>query len=121
MTPADPTSAPRRDHYSYAHYADQSVAEGFDALRFSGDVGRFLLEEQAALLHHALEPSPARRVLDKFAAERGFHRRQLFAGPYQVGRGTAPQEQSDSLDQDGFARARFAGEDVERLFKLDGY
>src|SRR5690606_2077861 len=64
MTPSDPVPAPKRDHYSYAHYANPAVAEGFDALRFSGDVGRFLLEEQARLLEAALDPSPARRILD---------------------------------------------------------
>lgn len=64
MSDAGPQHAPRRDHYSYAHYADTSVAEGFDALRFSGDVGRFLLEEQAGLLREALTPSPARHILD---------------------------------------------------------
>lgn len=61
------TEAPRpteRDHYSYAHYADQQVAEGFDALRFSGDVGRFLLESQAALLAQALAPLQGQRIVD---------------------------------------------------------
>jgi ubiquinone/menaquinone biosynthesis C-methylase UbiE len=55
---------PSREHYSYAHYANQQVAEGFDALRFSGDVGRFLLEEQAALLTSALQPGPGRHIAD---------------------------------------------------------
>lgn len=62
-TPVEP-SREGRDHYSYTHYADVSVAEGFDALRFSGDVGRFLLEEQAALLADALAPLPGRRIVD---------------------------------------------------------
>jgi len=53
-----------RDHYSYTHYADQSVAEGFDALRFSGDVGRFLLEQQADLMTSALAPLAGRRIAD---------------------------------------------------------
>jgi ubiquinone/menaquinone biosynthesis C-methylase UbiE len=53
-----------RDHYSYTHYADQSVAEGFDALRFSGDVGRYLLEQQASLLASVLAPLPGRPIVD---------------------------------------------------------
>ena len=58
------TAPDGRDHYSYTHYASQSVAEGFDALRFSGDVGRFLLEQQAALMSGALAPLPGRRIAD---------------------------------------------------------
>lgn len=53
-----------RGHYSYTHYANQSVAEGFDALRFSGEVGQFLLEQQAALLAASLAPARGRRVAD---------------------------------------------------------
>lgn len=64
MSSVDRSDERRRDHYSYAHYADKAVAEGFDALRFSGDVGRFLLEEQAALLDKWLEPGPSRTILD---------------------------------------------------------
>jgi len=53
-----------RSHYSYAHYADRDVAEGFDALRFSGPIGRYLLESQERLLTEALAPLDGRRVLD---------------------------------------------------------
>jgi SAM-dependent methyltransferase len=53
-----------RDHYSYTHYANPSVAEGFDALRFSGDVGQFLLEQQASLLATSLAPAAGRRIAD---------------------------------------------------------
>jgi ubiquinone/menaquinone biosynthesis C-methylase UbiE len=53
-----------RDHYSYAHYASRDVAEGFDALRFGGPIGRHLLETQEALLLDALAPLEGRRVLD---------------------------------------------------------
>jgi ubiquinone/menaquinone biosynthesis C-methylase UbiE len=62
----DPASgpAPDRAHYSYRHYADRSVAEGFDALRFSGPVGRHLAEVQEALLIEALAPRPGRSIVD---------------------------------------------------------
>ena len=53
-----------RDHYSYTHYADRSVAERFDALRFGGPIGRFLLERQEQLLRTAIEPLAGRAVLD---------------------------------------------------------
>lgn len=64
MTGTGPGRPDGRDHYSYTHYADTAVAEGFDALRFSGDVGRFLLEQQAMLLADVLAPLPGRRVAD---------------------------------------------------------
>ena len=57
-------SAGRRDHYSYAHYADPAVAEGFDALRFGGPIGGLLLAAQEQLLVDALAPLDGRRVLD---------------------------------------------------------
>lgn len=51
-------------HYSYAHYADATVAEGFDQLRFSGPIGTYLADEQRQLLLEALAPVTGRRVLD---------------------------------------------------------
>ena len=53
-----------RSHYSYSHYASTDVAEGFDALRFSGGIGRMLLETQEAILAEALEPGPGRTLAD---------------------------------------------------------
>ena len=64
MTERASRSEPDRGHYSYTHYADRSVAEGFDALRFSGPVGRHLAETQEALLVDALAPAPGRHVVD---------------------------------------------------------
>jgi ubiquinone/menaquinone biosynthesis C-methylase UbiE len=61
--PGVPPGAARR-HYSYSHYASQSVAEGFDALRFSGPIGRYLLETQAVLLRDALTGAGGMQVLD---------------------------------------------------------
>jgi ubiquinone/menaquinone biosynthesis C-methylase UbiE len=51
-------------HYSYAHYANREVAEGFEALRFGGPIGGYLLEIQRELLLAAIAPAPGRTVLD---------------------------------------------------------
>src|SRR4029450_7406849 len=53
-----------RNHYSYSHYASRDVAEGFDALRFGGPIGRYLLDCQQALLQDALAPGRNRTILD---------------------------------------------------------
>ncbi len=52
------------DHYSYKHYADPTVAEGFDELRFGGPIGRYLLESQESVLLDALAPVAGKRVID---------------------------------------------------------
>ncbi|HUF22849.1 MAG TPA: class I SAM-dependent methyltransferase [Vicinamibacterales bacterium] len=57
-------SAPDRSHYSYSHYANTDVAEGFDALRFGGAIGRMLLESQERILTAALEPGPGKTIAD---------------------------------------------------------
>lgn len=51
-------------HYSYTHYADAKVAEGFDDLRFGGPIGRYLSETQERLLLSALIPLAGQHVLD---------------------------------------------------------
>lgn len=51
-------------HYSYRHYADSGVAEGFDALRFGDGIGQLLLETQEAILIDALQPAPGRTIAD---------------------------------------------------------
>ncbi|MDQ3168815.1 MAG: methyltransferase domain-containing protein, partial [Acidobacteriota bacterium] len=58
MTSPDPS------HYSYSHYANADVAEGFDALRFSGGIGQLLLETQERILLEALQPGPGRSIAD---------------------------------------------------------
>ena len=58
------SGGPGRDHYSYRHYADRGVAEGFDALRFGGPIGEYLLAWQEQVLLDALEPLEGRTVLD---------------------------------------------------------
>ncbi len=52
------------NHYSYTHYASDDVAQGFDALRFSGPIGHHLLDTQQRILLEALNPGPGRRLLD---------------------------------------------------------
>jgi 2-polyprenyl-3-methyl-5-hydroxy-6-metoxy-1,4-benzoquinol methylase len=52
------------DHYSYSHYASRDVASGFDALRFGGPVGRFLLESQEQFLLRALAPLAGKTIAD---------------------------------------------------------
>lgn len=61
---SEPQSDAARNHYSYSHYASRDVAEGFDALRFGGPIGRYLLEYQRTLLLEALAPARGRTVLD---------------------------------------------------------
>jgi SAM-dependent methyltransferase len=58
------STPPDRSHYSYTHYADRGVAEGFDALRFSGPIGELLARTQAELLTGALAPLAAKSILD---------------------------------------------------------
>jgi len=53
-----------RDHYSYAVYADPAMAERFDALRFSGPIGRLIADTQERQIAGFLEPVAGLRVLD---------------------------------------------------------
>lgn len=55
---------PRTDHYSYSVYADPAMAEGFDALRFSGPIGRLIADTQEAQVAAFLQPVEGRRILD---------------------------------------------------------
>jgi SAM-dependent methyltransferase len=68
VTPAGarkPHVASRRDdHYSYALYADPATAEGFDALRFGGPIGRLVAESQEQVIASFLSPIAGLRVLD---------------------------------------------------------
>ncbi len=57
-------SPPPADHYSYTAYADAGMAEAFDALRFSGPIGRLVAEDQEAALARFLAPVAGRVVLD---------------------------------------------------------
>lgn len=55
---------PRAGHYSYSVYADPAMAEAFDALRFSGPIGRLIAEEQEEVIARFLTPVAGRSVLD---------------------------------------------------------
>ncbi len=54
----------KSDHYSYAVYADPAMAERFDAMRFSGPIGRLIAETQEQQIAAFLAPVAGRRVLD---------------------------------------------------------
>jgi ubiquinone/menaquinone biosynthesis C-methylase UbiE len=56
--------AQKPDHYSYAVYADPAMAERFDALRFSGPIGRLIAETQERQIAAFLAPLDGRVVLD---------------------------------------------------------
>ena len=49
-------------HYSVEHYADTDVAEGFDALRFSGPIGELVAEEEARVIKRIRELFPEAHV-----------------------------------------------------------
>ena len=51
-------------HYSYEVYADPAMAEGFDALRFSGPIGRLIADTQERKIAAFLAPLEGRRILD---------------------------------------------------------
>jgi ubiquinone/menaquinone biosynthesis C-methylase UbiE len=52
------------DHYSYSVYADAAMAERFDALRFSGPIGRLIADTQERQIAAFLDPVAGLSVLD---------------------------------------------------------
>lgn len=54
----------KNDHYSYEHYKSETVAEGFDALRFGGPIGEIVQHDQEVLLMAAFGPIQGRTILD---------------------------------------------------------
>ena len=48
-----------------------------------------------------------------------FHRGEIFAGADQVGGSASAQEEAHGFDEHRLAGTRFAGQDIERSFKLD--
>jgi ubiquinone/menaquinone biosynthesis C-methylase UbiE len=61
VTPARPS---RADHYSYSVYADPAMAEAFDAMRFSGPIGRLVAETQERVIASFLAPVAGQTILD---------------------------------------------------------
>jgi ubiquinone/menaquinone biosynthesis C-methylase UbiE len=55
---------PSADHYSYKLYADPSMAEAFDGMRFSGPIGRLVADSQERVMAAFLGPVAGQRVLD---------------------------------------------------------
>lgn len=55
---------PENKHYSYEHYKSDTVAEGFDALRFGGPIGEIVQHTQEVLLMAAFGPIRGRTILD---------------------------------------------------------
>jgi ubiquinone/menaquinone biosynthesis C-methylase UbiE len=51
-------------HYSYEVYADPAMAERFDAMRFSGPIGRLIADTQEQQIAAFLAPVEGRRILD---------------------------------------------------------
>jgi 2-polyprenyl-3-methyl-5-hydroxy-6-metoxy-1,4-benzoquinol methylase len=64
MPPERARAVNQGDHYSYAVYADSAMAERFDAMRFSGPIGRLIAETQEEQIAAFLAPLPGRRILD---------------------------------------------------------
>ncbi len=62
--PELPPSPAGRDHYSYTVYADPAMAETFDRARFSGPIGEWLAETQAAILRDYAGAHGGGNVLD---------------------------------------------------------
>jgi ubiquinone/menaquinone biosynthesis C-methylase UbiE len=52
------------DHYSYRLYAERSMADRFDAMRFSGPIGTLLAESQERVITSFLGPVDGRSILD---------------------------------------------------------
>jgi SAM-dependent methyltransferase len=63
-TPASPPPPGEAEHYSYRVYADPSMADGFETLRFSGPIGSLLAEDQARVLADFLGEVTGLPVLD---------------------------------------------------------
>jgi ubiquinone/menaquinone biosynthesis C-methylase UbiE len=60
----DGAPAPKPDHYSYTVYADPAMAERFEAMRFSGPIGRLIAETQEQQIAAFLGSLKGQRILD---------------------------------------------------------
>ena len=56
-----------------------------------------------------------------FGFEDRFDGREIFAGANEVLRRATTEQEPDGFDEDRFARAGLTCQDVERVFKIDGY
>jgi SAM-dependent methyltransferase len=52
------------EHYSYRLYAERSMADRFDAMRFSGPIGTLLAESQDSVITSFLGPIDGRSIVD---------------------------------------------------------
>jgi SAM-dependent methyltransferase len=102
-------------HYSYTHYADAGVAEGFDALRFGGPVGRYLLESQQAILAGALAPLGGRAIADV-----GTGTGRAAIGLAEAGARLVGFDASDEMLRVAASRAAAAGAAI-RLGRADAH
>lgn len=59
-----PVPPPSPAHYSYRVYADPSMADRFDAMRFSGPIGSLLADSQAEVLAEFVGDVTGRPVVD---------------------------------------------------------
>jgi ubiquinone/menaquinone biosynthesis C-methylase UbiE len=57
-------AVPHDDHYSYTVYADPAMAERFEAMRFSGPIGRLVAQTQEEQIAVFLAPVAGRTILD---------------------------------------------------------
>jgi 2-polyprenyl-3-methyl-5-hydroxy-6-metoxy-1,4-benzoquinol methylase len=97
-----------RSHYSYTHYAEPVVAEGFDRLRFGGPIGQLVAEAQARVLLEFAGTLPGQSVADIGAGTgRGA---LLLAG---LGAKVTGMDASSEMLRVGVARARSEGLDVQ--------
>jgi ubiquinone/menaquinone biosynthesis C-methylase UbiE len=55
---------PPLNHYSYTVYADPSMAERFESMRFSGPIGRLIADTQEQQIATFLTPLEGQRILD---------------------------------------------------------
>jgi 2-polyprenyl-3-methyl-5-hydroxy-6-metoxy-1,4-benzoquinol methylase len=54
----------KREHYSYAMYADPLMAQSFDDRRFGGPIGELVAGTQARVIASMIDGLPGRRILD---------------------------------------------------------
>jgi SAM-dependent methyltransferase len=105
----------RREHYSYALYADPAVAGSFDERRFGGPIGELVASTQAQVVAGMIGELRGRRILD---VGTGTGRAALMFARAGA-RVTAVDASAEMLQ---VARARAAGEQISvRLLRGDAH